>query len=82
MSLPSAESSHMRRALRWPLPTALLALTPKCLLCVLGYVALAMGAQVEICGGETRASTLSRFLAPYVAIATLGSTAKQPLARL
>lgn len=44
-----------RRAVRWLLPTALLAVTPKCLLCVAGYaglgVALGLGGP-EICGAS------------------------------
>jgi hypothetical protein len=51
MSLPRLEFS--RRAVRWLLPAALLALTPKCILCVLAYtgigVALGLGGP-ELCG--------------------------------
>lgn len=54
-SLPmsSQRIEFFRRAVRWILPTALLALAPKCLLCVLAYAGL--GAVLglggpEICG--------------------------------
>ena len=44
-----------RRVARWLLPAALLALTPKCLLCVLAYVglgaALGLGGP-ELCGAS------------------------------
>lgn len=44
-----------RRAVRWLLPAAVLALTPKCLLCVVAYVglgaALGLGGS-EICGAS------------------------------
>lgn len=47
------QSSRASRAVRWLLPTALLALTPKCLLCVAAYIglgaALGLGGP-EICG--------------------------------
>jgi hypothetical protein len=53
MSSPRPEFS--RRAVRWLLPAALLALTPKCILCVLAYtgigVALGLGGP-EICGAS------------------------------
>ena len=48
-----AESSPVSRVVRWLLPTALLALTPKCLLCMAAYAglgtALGLGGP-EICG--------------------------------
>jgi hypothetical protein len=51
MSSRPAEFSH--RAVRWLWPAALLALTPKCVLCVLAYAgvgaALGLGGP-EICG--------------------------------
>jgi hypothetical protein len=53
MSSPRPEFS--RRAVRWLLPAALLALTPKCIFCVLAYtgisVALRLGGP-EICGAS------------------------------
>ncbi len=56
MSSPRAEffpSVRASRAVRWLLPTALLALTPKCLLCIAAYAglgaALGLGRQ-EMCG--------------------------------
>lgn len=51
MSSPRAEFS--RRAVRWLWPAALLALTPKCLLCLLAYagVGAALGLSgPELCG--------------------------------
>jgi hypothetical protein len=53
MSSPRIEFS--RRAVRWLLPTALLALTPKCLLCVLAYAGLGAAFGLggpEICGAS------------------------------
>jgi hypothetical protein len=48
-------SKFFRRAVRWLLPATLLALTPKCLLCVLAYAglgaALGLGSP-EICGAS------------------------------
>ena len=46
---------NFRRAVRWFLPTALFALTPKCILCVVAYVGLgaALGlGRSEICGAS------------------------------
>jgi hypothetical protein len=55
MSPPRSESSPLcHRAARWLLPAALLALTPKCVLCVLAYAGLggALGlVGPELCGG-------------------------------
>jgi hypothetical protein len=65
--MPSRRTESSRRAVRWLLPAALLALTPKCLLCVLAYagVGAAFGfGGPEICGASvdlpaTWASTLA-----------------------
>jgi hypothetical protein len=58
MSSPRIEFS--RRAVRWFLPTALLALTPKCLLCLATYAglgaALGLGGP-EICGASADSSS-------------------------
>jgi hypothetical protein len=63
-----------QRTLRWGAGAVALAVTPKCLLCVFGYLALAAGAQVEMCGATpSRAATVARVLAPYLAVATLGA---------
>ena len=55
MSSPRTESFLLSRAVRWLLPTALLALAPKCLLCVAAYTgigaALGLGGP-EICGAS------------------------------
>lgn len=59
MSPPRAEfppPSRVNGAVRWLLPAALLALVPKCVLCVLAYAGLgaALGfGGPEICGGPT-----------------------------
>ncbi len=48
------------RVVRWLLPTALLALTPKCLLCVLAYAGVGAAIGVggpEICGASAGLSS-------------------------
>lgn len=51
----SSQPSKFPRAVRWLLPTALLALAPKCVLCVLAYAglgaALGLGGP-EMCGAS------------------------------
>lgn len=52
--MSSLRTNRFRRRARWLLPAALLALTPKCVLCVLAYAGLgtALGLSgPEICGG-------------------------------
>ncbi len=53
--MSSQRTEFSRRAVRWLLPVALFALTPKCLLCVLAYAglgaALGLGGS-EICGAS------------------------------
>jgi hypothetical protein len=66
--MSSQPIDRLRRARRWLLPVALLALTPKCLLCLAGYFGLgvALGlplASPELCGGETITSTWTMLLA-------------------
>jgi hypothetical protein len=56
--MPSRRAEFSRRSVRWLGPAALLALTPKCLLCVLAYAGL--GAAIglrgpEICGAPSGA---------------------------
>lgn len=54
--MPSPRTDFARRAVRWFLPTALLALAPKCLLCVLAYAGLGTAIGLggpEICGAST-----------------------------
>jgi hypothetical protein len=52
---PSGQSNRATRAVRWLLPAALLALTPKCLLCLAAYAgfgtALGLGGP-EMCGAS------------------------------
>jgi hypothetical protein len=53
--MPSPRIKFSRRAVRWFLPTALFALMPKCLLCVVAYAGLgaALGlGRSEICGAS------------------------------
>jgi len=53
--MSSQRTESFRRGVRWLWPAALLALTPKCFLCVLGYAGLgaALGLSgPEICGGS------------------------------
>jgi hypothetical protein len=56
--MPSRRTEFSRRAVCWLWPAALLALAPKCVLCVLAYAGL--GAAIglggpELCGGSTGA---------------------------
>lgn len=56
MPSPRAEISCRGRAVRWLLPAALLALVPKCLLCLLAYAGLgtALGfGGPEMCGASS-----------------------------
>jgi len=54
--MPSRHIEFFRRPLRWLLPVALLALTPKCFLCLAAYAglgaALGLGGP-EICGAPS-----------------------------
>jgi hypothetical protein len=53
--MPSPRIKFFHRAVGWFLPTALFALTPKCILCVVAYVGLgaALGlGRSEICGAS------------------------------
>jgi len=56
--MPSQRTEFSRRAVRWLGPVALVALTPKCVLCVLAYaglgVALGLGGP-ELCGSNAGA---------------------------
>ena len=55
---------RIRRLRRWLIPATLLALVPKCVLCVLAYtglgVALGLGGP-ELCGGQTKTSWLAQW---------------------
>jgi hypothetical protein len=59
--MPPRSAEFCRRTVRWLLPAALLALTPKCLLCVLAYAglgaALGLGGP-EICGASAGSPAL------------------------
>lgn len=58
--MSSRPADFFRRAIRWFLPTALVALVPKCLLCVAAYAglgaALGLGGP-EICGASVGSPT-------------------------
>lgn len=91
MSSRRVESrSVYRRAARWLIPAALLALTPKCVLCVLAYVglgtALGLGGP-EWCGASTNSpiswTTSFAWLGAagaFSAIGMLASCRKKPSA--
>ncbi len=77
--MPSRRTESSRRVVRWLGPAALLALTPKCLLCGLAYAgfgaALGLGVP-ELCGGSpgARASWVSSlpWLGGFSGLTTLG----------
>ena len=55
LPMPSPRTDRSRRAGHWLWPAALLALAPKCLLCVLAYVGLGSALRLggpEICGAS------------------------------
>lgn len=57
--MPSPRPESARRAVRWLLPAAALALAPKCVLCLLAYTGLAatLGlAGPELCGAPASSS--------------------------
>ena len=76
MRSPRSEFSRAGRAVRWLLPTALFALTPKCLLCIAAYAGLgaAFGfGGPEMCGAPAGspgswASSLAWLGAGFVAV--------------
>jgi hypothetical protein len=75
MSSPRIEFS--RRAVRWLLPAAALALAPKCLACVLAYagIATALGfGGPEMCGapGDVTASWASLLAMFGLAVGAIG----------
>jgi len=77
--MPSRRTEFFRRsrAVRWLVPTALLALVPKCVVCVLAYAgigaALGLGGP-EICGAPTGlpGSWLSWLAVPGAALGAAG----------
>jgi len=75
--MPPQRTEYPRRAVRWLWPTALLALAPKCLLCVLAYAglgaALGLGGP-EICGATTPGASVAwtSSLAWLAAVCALG----------
>ena len=83
MPSPRTEfSGSSRWAARWLLPAALLALTPKCVLCVLAYVglgtALGLGGP-ELCGASPESpdswATLLAWLGVSGVLGAIGSLA-------
>ncbi len=56
-----SRAKAFRPRLRWLAPAALLALAPKCLLCLVGYTALGaalgLGGRAEICGAAGASAT-------------------------
>lgn len=69
--MPLPRPSSFRRALRWLVPAAALALAPKCLLCVLAYAGLASALGLgghELCGAPTEPVSLARDLALCIGI--------------
>lgn len=64
--MPLPRPSSLRRAVRWLVPAAALALAPKCLLCVLVYAGLAstlgLGGR-ELCGAPAGPAPLASDLA-------------------
>ncbi|MBS0630446.1 MAG: hypothetical protein JSS11_00920 [Verrucomicrobia bacterium] len=64
--MPSPHTKPLRRAVRWLLPAAALALAPKCLLCVLAYTGLATALGLvgpELCGPPASPHPGTTFLA-------------------
>lgn len=74
--MPSQRTELFRRAARWLWPAALLALAPKCVLCLLGYagigVALGLGGP-ELCGA--RADTAWTWTAAWLPALGLAAAA-------
>lgn len=70
--MPHSRAEFLRRSRRWLLPAALLAVTPKCLLCLAAYAGLgaALGLSgPEICGASDDATF------PWLSALVLGSAA-------
>lgn len=72
---------RQNRALRWSATAAVVAVTPKCAMCVLGYLALATGAQVEICGAPPRSAELAELFAPLLTVGAIGTTGGKVIPR-
>jgi hypothetical protein len=81
--MPSRRTEFRNRAVRWLLPAALLALTPKCVLCVLAYAGLGAALGIggpEFCGVPAAApsswATLLAWLGAASGLGTLGFLAR------
>lgn len=80
--MPSRHTEIPRRAVRWLWPAALLALAPKCILCVLAYAglgaALGLGGP-EICGASVGSpaawATVLAWLGVAVGLGAVGVSA-------
>ena len=68
--MPSRRTEFCSRAVRWLWPTALLALAPKCVLCVLAYAGL--GASIGLGGPEICGATAGSPASWAAALAWLG----------
>jgi len=61
-------SNYFRRSVRWLLPAALLAFTPKCLVCLLAYAGIGASLGIggpEICGAAS-SSTVTLWTVSFV----------------
>lgn len=77
--MPSSRPEFSRRSVRWLWPAALLALAPKCVLCVLAYAGLGTAFGLggpEICGAPAGSTatwpTALAWLGVAMGIGTLG----------
>ncbi|TSJ78049.1 hypothetical protein [Rariglobus hedericola] len=71
--MPSRQPEVPRRAIHWLLPAALLALAPKCMLCVLAYAGA--GAVLGLSGPEICGASTPVPIAYATLLAWLGATA-------
>ena len=70
--MPSPRIEISRRVIRWLWPAALLALAPKCVLCLLAYAGLGAAFGVggpEICGASAGASAAWASTLPWLGVA-------------
>jgi hypothetical protein len=83
--MPSRRVELLVRGVRWFLPTALLALAPKCLLCAAAYVglgaALGLGGP-ELCGATNTPAAWTSSLAWLGVIGVLGTVVSLMMGRI
>jgi hypothetical protein len=76
--MPSQRVEFLRGLRRWLVPAALLTFTPKCALCVLGYVglgtAIGLGGR-ELCGAPTEGPTPPGILLALLALCGAATSA-------